>query len=126
MCRTIRKQKPSSPQVIIAVSGGVTDLVLKPAGIAVTLFDYDVDAVEKTFEDPDGKRCIVGHWDTRSKVISNEHWPIIKQAKTDITCRCTKQWKCPSCGRTVEHSYEALAEVGTPICTDCDIEMEIL
>jgi len=35
-------------------------------------------------------------------------------------------WKCPDCGRTVEHSYEALAEVGTPICPDCDVEMQLI
>ncbi len=37
-----------------------------------------------------------------------------------------RTWKCPDCGRTIEHSYEALAEVGTPICTDCDAEMDLL
>jgi len=101
-------------------------VIFKPAGIAVTLFDYDVDGVEKTNTDPDGERCIISHWDKRRKVISNEHWPIIQQAKRDITCHCTRQWKCPSCGREIEHSYEALAEVGTPICSDCDLEMEML
>jgi hypothetical protein len=120
------KHKPSSRQVIITVGGGCADVLFKPAGIAVTLFDYDVNGVEKTAKDPDGERCIVGHWDARLKVISNEHWPIIQQAKTDITCRCTRQWKCPSCGRLIDLSYEDLAETGSPMCSDCDLEMEML
>ena len=82
-----------------------------------------MDGIEKTSKDPDGERCMVGHWDTPRKVISNEHWPIIQQAKTDITCRCTRQWKCPSCGRGSHLTYEELAEAGTHICTNCDTEM---
>ena len=39
---------------------------------------------------------------------------------------CTRHWKCPNCGRTIDHSYEALAEVGIPICTDCDVYMEMI
>lgn len=123
--RTKKKNNPGS-QIIIMVSGGVADLIFKPVGVAVTLLDYDVDGVEKTAKDPDGERCIVSHWNARRKVVSNEHWPIIQQAKRDVTCRCTRQWKCPSCSRLIEVSYEELVEAGSPICTDCDLEMEIL
>lgn len=35
-------------------------------------------------------------------------------------------WVCPECGRTVKHDYEGLADVGCPICTDCDCEMDRL
>ncbi len=38
----------------------------------------------------------------------------------------SRTWKCPDCGRTADVSYENLAEVGTPICPDCDIEMKLL
>jgi len=120
------KHKPSSRQVIITVGGGCGDVLFKPAGVAVTLFDYDVDGVEKTAKDPDGARCTVAHWDTRRKVVSCEHWPIIQQASRDITCHCTRQWKCPSCGRLIDVSYEDLAQAGTPMCTNCDLEMEML
>ena len=119
-------QEPSSRQAIVVVSGGVADLIFKPAGIAMTLLDYDIDGVEKTSKDPDGQRCIIAHWDTGSKVISHQHWPIIQQAKTDITCRCVRQWKCPDCGKTIDHTYEALADVGIPICGDCDCDMEMI
>jgi rubrerythrin len=34
-------------------------------------------------------------------------------------------WVCPECNLTVKHSYSALAEVGNPICPDCDADMEL-
>jgi hypothetical protein len=36
-----------------------------------------------------------------------------------------RTWKCPDCGFSTTCSYEDLAEAGAPICTDCDIEMEL-
>ena len=36
-----------------------------------------------------------------------------------------RTWSCPGCGHRVECSYEHLATSGTPICTDCDREMEL-
>ena len=38
----------------------------------------------------------------------------------------SRKWKCPRCSHTVSHSYESLAEVGTPYCADCEIEMELV
>ena len=59
---------------------------------------------------------------------------VVRQARNDVDAvlqalRRTKQqpakkWKCPDCGHTVDCSYEDLAEVGTPYCADCDVEME--
>jgi len=77
--------------VIISVSGGVADVVSKPLGVAITLFDYDVDGVENVSKDFDGEKCVIGHWDSRRKVLSNEHWPVIKQSRHDTTCRCTRR-----------------------------------
>ena len=34
-------------------------------------------------------------------------------------------WKCPECGKVMHHSYAALADVGSPICGDCDCEMDL-
>ena len=39
---------------------------------------------------------------------------------------CTRKWECPDCGKTIDHSYEALVDVGTPICGDCDVDMEMV
>jgi hypothetical protein len=120
------ENKDGIPLVIISVSGGCADVLFKPLGFSLTLIDYDVDGVEKTNTDSDGERCIISHWDTRRKVISNQHWPIIQQAMRDINCRCSRQWKCPSCSRTVGLNYEELADIGIPFCPDCDLEMEML
>ena len=36
-----------------------------------------------------------------------------------------RSWRCPACGRFIDCSYEDLAEAGIPICTDCDVGMEL-
>jgi transcription elongation factor Elf1 len=36
-----------------------------------------------------------------------------------------RTWKCPQCGHCVDISYDWLADNGTPICGDCDIDMEL-
>jgi hypothetical protein len=120
------ENKDSIPRVIISVSGGVASLIFKPAGVAVTLFDYDVDGVENVSKDPDGERCIVGHWDSRRKVITNKHWPAIKQSRHDVTCRCSRRWLCPSCNHTINCSYEQIVEIGTPHCPHCETEMTMV
>ena len=34
-------------------------------------------------------------------------------------------WTCPECGHKIMHSYGALADVGNPICMECDVDMEL-
>ena len=113
-------------KVILSVSGGVADVIYKPAGIAVVIFDYDVQGVDKLSKDPDGENCIINNWPVQAKIIDNKHWPIIRQAKHDATCRCVRQWKCPSCGGVTEHSYEEIVEIGSPHCRHCEIEMTMI
>jgi hypothetical protein len=36
-----------------------------------------------------------------------------------------RTWKCSQCGHCVEITYDWLADNGTPICGDCDIDMEL-
>ncbi len=115
--------KGNVPRVMISVSGGVADVIFKPVGVIVTIFDYDTDGVEETDKDPDGERCVIGHWDSVRKAISNGHWPIIKQARHDAACRCTRRWQCPSCNHALDCSYEQIVEIGTPHCPHCEIEM---
>ena len=38
----------------------------------------------------------------------------------------SRQWRCPDCHRVVNCSYEDLAEIGAPYCTDCEAEMDML
>lgn len=66
------ENKDSIPRVIISVSGGVADVVSKH-GVAVTLFDYDVDGVENVSKDPDGEKCIVSHWDAQKIVVNPQN-----------------------------------------------------
>ena len=61
---------------------------------------------------------------------------VVRQARNDVDAvlqalrrtkqQPTKKWKCPDCGQVVDCSYEDLAEAGTPYCSDCDVEMEML
>ena len=68
------------PRVIISVSGGVADLIFKPPGIAVSIFDYDVQGQEQSAKDPDGEDCCISEWSASAQVTGNRHWPIIKQS----------------------------------------------
>lgn len=127
MPRTARKRRPTYLQVIVTVSGGVADLLFKPVGVAVDLFDYDVDGAAPDepgmSRDPAGQICSIRRWETGQEIAGSENWPIVKKVRQGSYYRT---WKCPGCGRGVEHSYEALAEVGMPICAECDRQMELL
>lgn len=74
----------TAPQVILSVSGGVADVIFKPRGVAVTIFDYDVDGADqddpRISKDPDGHECHISEWPSGEKVTANKHWPIVKQA----------------------------------------------
>ena len=37
-----------------------------------------------------------------------------------------RDWRCDECGWTTCASYETIAEIGTPMCSECDIEMTLL
>ena len=114
------------PKVILSVSGGVADVIFKPTGIAVIIFDYDVEGVDKHAKDPDGENCIINNWPLQDRVIGDKHWPIIRQAMHDATCRGVREWKCPDCGLVVKCSYDQLVDVGNPVCSDCDIDMTMI
>ena len=123
-----KKNRKNVPMVLITVSGGVADLICKPAGVAVRIYDYDVDGCEEAGldKDPDDQSCMIRKFPTGQAVIANKHWPVVKHAIRNISQTNFRRWKCTGCGRTIEHSYEALADVGIPICGDCDIDMEMV
>ena len=127
MPKRTKHQKPPSLQVIVTISGGVGELLFKSQGVAVAMYDYDVEGSDERepgiSKDPDGQLCCIREWEPSKEIVGSEHWPVIKKARGGSYCRT---WKCPDCGRLIEHSYEALAEVGTPICSDCDTEMQML
>ena len=113
--------------MIVTVRGGVADVFFKPQGVAVTLYDYDVEGSDENdsgiSKDPDGWPCSIRQWETFEEIVGSERWPIVKKARV---CSSSRAWKCPDCGRQISCSYEELAEAGTPICTDCDKEMDML
>ena len=111
--------------VIVSVSGGVADVLLKPAGIGVVLFDYDVEGEDVSSKDPDGRACSISEWPAREEIVENKHWPIVRKAICASKRPYSKEWKCPTCGKTARCSYEDLAEVGCPYCADCDTEMSL-
>ena len=127
MPNSTEKQHPPGLHVIVTVSGGVADVLFKPPRIAVTIYDYDVEGSEKNepgiSKDPDGQLCHIGQWDASDQVAGCLHWPAIQDA---MKGRYYRTWKCPDCGQKIEHSYEALAEVGSPYCPDCDSEMQMI
>ncbi len=48
----------------------------------------------------------------------NEKW---KRVENDSVLSV---WKCPECGEMYETTFANIAEVGTPVCPDCDIDCE--
>ena len=36
-----------------------------------------------------------------------------------------RKWKCPDCGREIEISYDEFADIGIPICGNCERDMEL-
>lgn len=112
--------------VVLSVRGGVADMVFKPAGVATTVFDYDVDGDGAADKDPDGAPCRIVEWPAGEAVHENRHWPIVRKALDAADQPYTRRWQCPGCGRTTGCSYEDLAEIGSPFCTDCDREMTLL
>ena len=127
MPKRTQKHGPPGLQLILTVSGGVADVLFKPAMISVAIYDYDVDSSDENepgiFKDPDGHLCHIGQWDASEKVAGCPHWPVIQDA---MKGRYYRTWKCPDCGQKIEHSYEALADVGSPYCPDCDSEMQMV
>lgn len=121
---TARKQQDI--QVILTINSGVGELLFKPLGVEVTLYDYDVEGSDSKspglVRDPDGRRCFITKWSPSQSVLDNGNWPEIKRAANGAYSR---SWLCNKCNRRIELTYEELAEAGVPICADCDSEMEI-
>ena len=112
--------------VILCIRGGVADVIHKPSGLAISIFDYDVDGKDSAVTDPDGDPCAIIEWPAGQEVVGNRRWPIIRKALRAAKQPYSWQWKCPSCKKIIRHTYEALVDVGTPICGDCDMDMEIV
>ena len=60
---------------------------------------------------------------------------LLRQAREDVDVvlqavivekQSHRLWHCQRCRKTTEVSYDDLAVVGNPLCSDCDCEMELL
>ena len=113
--------------VILTVSGGVAYVLAKPKGVAVVLYDYDVEGSDEgepnVSRDPDGQLCSITEWTAMEEIVGKDHWLAIQAA---MEAGYSRLWHCPDCCRTARVAYEELAEIGTPICTDCDRPMDVL
>ncbi len=107
---------PRHPNVVIAVRGGVADLVAKPEGVWVTILDYDTDGVNpgRLSMYLEGAPCVTSQWGGSQVVGANESPP------------SPRKQKCPSCGHVIESSHDDLAEAGEPHGADCDRKMEMI
>jgi hypothetical protein len=121
-----RSQDPPCLHVIIVVRGGVAQVLFKPLGINLSIYDYDWEAAGPNdphlSRDPNGRVCLYQEFGPSQAIMELKYWPVIRKAQQGSYSR---SWKCPKCSQTVSCSYEDLAESGVPICTDCDVEMEL-
>lgn len=110
------------PVVTVTVQGGVADLAAKPAGVAVRIRDYDVDGEDgvRLSRDAGGQPCLVSEWPLDAKVGSSS------SSADTLAFSPSRLWQCSTCGRTARLSYEELAGVGMPLCSDCDEAMDLL
>jgi len=70
--QAVRRATPRGLQVILAVSGGVAEVLRKPRGVAVTLYDYDVeDGGGGLSRDPVGKTCRLFQWQADEEVTGS-------------------------------------------------------
>lgn len=130
MSAKTKKAAPTVCRVIVTVSGGVADVLLKPKGVELCILDYDVDGVDedRASRDPDGDACSMQQYAADEKILSHEHWPMVQNAARRINGhdRAKQRWQCPDCGRMVHCSDASLADSGTPFCTDCDQDLCLL
>jgi len=58
-----RRATPRGLQVVVAVRSGVAEVLQKPRGVAVTLYDYDAEDNDKGLSrDPTGEVCRLFEW----------------------------------------------------------------
>lgn len=68
-------------------------------------------------------RVLGSQSDSPTEVSPDEQGTTAKQPAQEAYSR---PWTCPDCARVTRVTYEELAEVGSPICPDCDIEMVLV
>ena len=79
MTKKAKSPKPPSLQVIVTISGGVGDVLFKSQGVALALYDYDVEGSDQNepgiSRDPDGQLCCIREWEPSEEIAGSENWP---------------------------------------------------
>jgi len=107
-------------KVTVNVVGGVAHPVEIPPGVEVIVRDYDTDGCDDSRAERDefGDLCFVGRYTSDDCAHEEE------ECEKDLDD--SRSWRCPECGLEAVVSYEDLAEIGNPICDQCDVEMELV
>jgi len=122
-----RDQPQPCPQLILSQKSGMVEVLYKPVGLELTLFDYDIEGTaDGLSQDVDGRDCLIRLWPASQKVVENRHWPMIRLTLRAARRADARTWGCGDCDRTVRLTCEELAEAGNPICQDCEEEMALL
>ena len=68
-----------------------------------------------------------GHLDDAIRLLRRAHDDVEAVLQAVIVEKQSHRlWHCQRCRETIEVSYDDLAVVGSPLCSDCDCEMELL
>jgi len=105
-------------RVGIIVEGGVAHPWFIPLGVQVEIHDYDVEGCDEQELETDEKGDLF-----RKAVYLSCPEDLSEEEKN---VEYVRTWECPDCGWKAAVSYSQLAEVGNPICDQCDVEMELV
>jgi len=120
-------------EILIIVEGGVIQEIYGiPPDVVVRVKDYDVDGCDpvRLKQDRDGERFLEIRWTHEDSCPADESAQEQQQdaRETPGEPESPPHWRCPDCERTLSTSdwtYRDLADRGTPICGDCDTDMEL-
>ena len=121
-------------EILIIVEGGVIQEIYGiPPDIVVRVKDYDVDGCDpaRLKQDRDGERFFEGVWTHEDSCPADEppggHFQ--GPPETPRQPASPPHWRCPDCEHTLstaDWTYRDLADRGTPICGNCDTDMELV
>lgn len=122
-----------SKEILIIVEGGVIQEICGiPPDVVVRVKDYDVDGCDpaRLKQDRDGERFFEGVWTHEDSCPTDESTQEQQDAReTPRETESSPHWRCSECKRTLSTAdwiYRDLADRGTPICGDCDTDMELM
>jgi hypothetical protein len=121
-------------EIRIIVEGGVIQEVYGiPPDVVVRVKDYDVDGCDpsRLKQDRDGERFFEGVWTHEDScpadgTAGQQH---LESQELPDQPEFPLHWRCPDCERTLstaDWTYRDLADRGTPVCGDCDTDMELM